>query len=62
MAIKEVLNQGELLNEEQQENVAGGMEANTNNALACECSGTGDNNNTGIYCSCDDDQNPPSGE
>ena len=34
MSIKEVLNQGEFLNEEQQENVAGGMEANINDVKA----------------------------
>lgn len=62
MAIKEVLNQGEHLNEEQQENVAGGMEANVNDAWFCDCKGTGDNSNNQTGCSCSDDQNPPSGE
>lgn len=62
MAIKEVLNQGEHLNEEQQENVAGGMEANINDAWFCDCKGTGDNTNKSWGCSCEDDQNPPPGE
>lgn len=55
MSIKEVLNQGELLNEEQQENVAGGMEANINDAWFCDCKGTGDNTNRDFGCSCSDD-------
>lgn len=58
MSIIDTLNQEEQLSNEQQENITGGMEANTNDAWFCSCSGTGDNENTSIGCVCKDDESP----
>lgn len=62
MSIIETLNQGEQLDIEQQENIAGGMEANNNDAWFCDCKGTGDNSNTSIGCSCSDNVSPETPE
>lgn len=59
MDIKKIIQEGEMLSEKNLSDICGGadMMANDNSALiTCKCRGTGDNTNSGLWCSCKDDQ------
>jgi hypothetical protein len=58
MEIKKIIQEGEKLSAKQLVDICGGaaMMDNTNDAvITCKCSGSGDNTNTGLWCSCKDD-------
>lgn len=58
MEIKKIIQNGEKLSEKSMSDICGGsdMMANVNDSvITCSCTGTGDNNNKGLWCSCKDD-------
>ncbi|KGN75437.1 hypothetical protein HQ47_01770 [Porphyromonas macacae] len=60
MKVEKILQEGEKINERQMIDLCGGTDAMTNNndaVVTCNCQGTGDNANKGLWCSCKDDKN-----
>lgn len=58
MKIEKIVNDGDSLSDKQLSDIYGGsdMMANTNDAIiTCSCTGTGDNANSGLWCSCKGD-------
>lgn len=64
MKIIEVIDNGTNFTPEEMSHIRGGIRsasgedttANTNNAIGCDCSGTGDNTNDSMFCSCSDEE------